>query len=547
MSRLPLRAPVVIAVSAVVVLACIGAYFQGLRSSDGANYAVVARSLAEGRGLWSLVIQPGLVGVVPTSTSGQAWVIQAPLWPILLAGAFRLFGSTEGVFIGLSGVLFALVLYQTWRLGQLMSGTATGAWLAWAFAALNPFLIGSSIAGTAALLQASLVSATLIRTVTGRLTLAGALEVGAILGLACVARENSIFVLAAIVIIWMERLRETGLAGTRLVLRISTLVTIAVCTVAIPVALEAWRKASVIGSFDAPVLRLTFLYYTSVADQGWYFIYDHPMLKINPVRYFLERPGELLSKMWFQLSVSFGRETLTALMSFVPWFLPVVSPAHLRAGIPRALAKGLLATLGLQVILGSMSYLNFTYFFAFLPALSAAVASTLLGFREAFRSSAHRRLGHGLLLAGALYGAAPLLVNAVSLATGRRPGTGDYEITRADERALSQFVAGHVPPGKVLSASHSALLAWNTRRTVFQYSGHPTYTVSDSPMWRALDLKIHIDYILLNTLAYEERRRTLLPGFEEVARLRQGELRAWLFTRDETELSRLRRPGREKP
>ena len=139
------------------------------------------------------------------------------------------------------------------------------------------------------------------------------------------------------------------------------------------------------------------------------------------------------------------------------------------------------------------------------------------------------------MVAVALYGAAPLAINATLLALGRRPGTGDYHLSRSDERALSGFILANTPRSAVLSASHSALLAWNTRHTIFQYSGHPLYAVQDNPMWRALDERVRIDYILLNSLASEGPDQRLLPGFKEVARLQNGNLRAWLFTRDEME------------
>src|SRR2546423_6953785 len=61
-----------------------GIYFDGVKSSDGISYAMVARNLSEGRGLTSSVIQPGFINVLPTDRQGQPFILQAPLWPTLL-------------------------------------------------------------------------------------------------------------------------------------------------------------------------------------------------------------------------------------------------------------------------------------------------------------------------------------------------------------------------------------------------------------------------------------------------------------------------------
>src|SRR2546428_566432 len=81
-------------------------FFHGLESSDGLNYAVVARNVAEGHGLSSSVIQPGLMTIVPSTRAGQPFIIQEPLWPLVLGAWFRLVGASVMAIEVLSGLLF---------------------------------------------------------------------------------------------------------------------------------------------------------------------------------------------------------------------------------------------------------------------------------------------------------------------------------------------------------------------------------------------------------------------------------------------------------
>jgi len=98
----------VLALMAAAYVVYARAYFVGIRSSDGANYATVGRNHAEGRGLVSSVIQPGLIGIAPTDRHGQAFLIQAPFWPLVIPFAFKVTAwlalgeSPENALIGLS-------------------------------------------------------------------------------------------------------------------------------------------------------------------------------------------------------------------------------------------------------------------------------------------------------------------------------------------------------------------------------------------------------------------------------------------------------------
>jgi len=517
------------------------AYFDGIRSSDGANYATVARNVASGRGLVSSVIQPGLIDVVPTDRGGQVFVIQAPAWPLLLAAAFRLAGASEITLLIVSGTLFVLLMVATWWLAILWVGSVHWAYAAWAFLITNPYVIGTALAGANVLLQSLLLVAIFLACGAAP-RVWNVLLVGLLLGIACVTRENSALAFPAIALMWHQHLSARVMGGRR---RASLLfltsaadrnrlvVALAVVGIlaSIPIWMEASRKAGAIGHADAPVLRMTFLYYTSIADLGWYYIYHHPMLAMDPKAFFREHPGELLWKMVFQFRVLFLRETVPAMLSFLPFFVPVLAPRLAPTARGR---RGIWATLvfvAAQVVVGAMTFLNFTYFFAFLPAIVTGITATAAGLlpiaARAGRSVRH--WGYRGLLAYAL---APLFINVALLASGERPGTGDYHLSPAAERALAGFIGRNTEATSVIACSHSALMAWDTGRTILMYSGHPRYAIGDTPMWRAVDSRVRIDYILLNSFAYEKPDRTLLPGFRLIASSPlAGEGEAWLFGR----------------
>jgi hypothetical protein len=368
------------------------------------------------------------------------------------------------------------------------------------------------------------------------------LLVGLLLGIACVTRENSALAFPAIALMWHQRLSLRGTTArrrasllfltsaagrNRLVLALAVVGVLAV----IPVWMEASRKAAVIGHADAPVLRMTLLYYTSIADQGWYYLYQHPMLAVDPKAFFREHPEELFRKMVFQFRVLFLRETVPAMLSFLPFFVPVLVPRLAPTARGRTGIWATLVFAATQVIVGAMTFLNFTYFFAFLPMIVTGITATAAGLLPiaARAGCSLRQWGSRGLLAYAL---APCFVNAALLTKGGKPGTGDYHLSPAAERALSGFIGRNTEATSVIACSHSALMAWDTGRTILMYSSQPRYTIGDTPMWRAVDSRVRIDYILLNSLASETPERILLPGFRLVASAPlAGEGEAWLFGR----------------
>lgn len=103
-----------------------------LRLSDQFAYAAAARSLAEGRGLQSSELRAYAMAVADQNgvTVTRATPIPPDLfsagWPLLLAAAFRAFGSSDVVYQGLNVALYAALAVVMYLFGQALGGTWGG-------------------------------------------------------------------------------------------------------------------------------------------------------------------------------------------------------------------------------------------------------------------------------------------------------------------------------------------------------------------------------------------------------------------------------------
>src|SRR5262249_1166537 len=142
-----------------------------------------------------------------------------------------------------------------------------------------------------------------------------------------VTRENTIFA-------WVGLFFNWGLGGSLrlkgLIKRLSVSRILLACLPLVfataALSLESYRKSLVLGDFGNPTMKASYLYHTPVFDLGWYFIYDFPGMKIDPVQYFLSHPGELFDKIGFQLGVIFLHQTVPSLLAFAPYFIPLLFP-----------------------------------------------------------------------------------------------------------------------------------------------------------------------------------------------------------------------------
>ncbi len=505
-------------------------HYQELPYTDGVNYAVLARSHMEGHGLVSPVIFPGFMKLVPTTREGQVFVMQAPLWPLLLAYVFRLFGATALAVAVTGYVLAALTALAVWWIAFLAGGRAWAGYLGAALLLGHPTYFAAISNGSTVPLQAALASG-LVLLMWAPLRLGSAIAAGLLAGLGIVARENTIFFALGLAFSWLPALATWRRRDQRNRLALAVLAGLVCATV--PVAMESARKARALGGGGHPVLQATMLYDTPGFDPHWYWLYDDPRPQTSPVEYFRENPRALWNKVSDQAGTVFLKKTLPTLLTPSPWFVPVVLPWLFAAPRSRRAGWAVLLALALQVAGASVSFLHPSYFVVFAPPLCALVAASAGALSERLLQS--RGLGKRLLAGAALaYALTPLMLNLSPMTeTGGVP-MGDLRFDpRATER-LFAFVRERTPPDAVIAFGHipAALLAWKTHRTVVSYDPGPGGRPADTDSWRRLDRQLPLDFILLSSFT-DADTTNLLGGFELVATDETRWLQAWLFGRKE--------------
>jgi 4-amino-4-deoxy-L-arabinose transferase-like glycosyltransferase len=519
---------VVLLVASVVLLFLHVLHYTELPYTDGVNYAVLARSHMEGHGLRSPVIFPGFMTLVPTSREGQVFVMQAPLWPLLLAYVFRLFGATA-LAVSVTGyALAAVTALAVWWIAFLASCRSGVAYLAVALLLTHPTYYAAISNGSTVPLQGALVSG-LVLLMWAPVRLWSAIAAGILAGLGMVTRENTVFVVFGLTLCWWRALAAMARTETRR--RLGVLLLAGLVCAAVPLTIEGARKSEALGGAGHPVVRATMLYGTPDFDSHWYWLYDYPLLGTSPAAYFREHPRALWNKMGDQIGSAFLSKTLPSLLTPSPWFVPVVLPWLLCTPQARRAGWSVLLALALQVVGASVSFLHPSYFVAFVPPLCALVAASIGGLSERRLRSRGvlRRLGLAAVLGYAL---TPLLLNISPMTEAGGVTMGDIQFDpRATER-LFEFVREHTPPDSVIAFGHipAPLLAWKTHRTVVSYDPAPYSRPGNTEMWRRLDHQLPLDFILLSSFT-DANTSDVLEGFDLVATDQTRWLRAWLFGR----------------
>lgn len=523
-SRAVLLHTICVSLGAVALIVQLDAiHYREFPHSDGANYAVIARSVSEGRGLVSPIIQPGLTHLARTEANQQAFIIQAPGWPLLLAQSFRLWGASPRVSAVTGYALVAATTVLVFWLGAL---SARGAWAGYLSAGLSlsgPWVFGPAVTGSNAPLQSLMISALfllLFRPPTvGTMALAGLIS-----GVGLVVRETMLFAVAAFLLAawWYHgdraRVRTQGRALAAFLI-----------VLAIPWLADRSRRAAVSSAAPFPTVTATLLYGTAQTDTRWYWREGAAWTRVHPIAYLAAHPDELLSKVRSQFRETFLRDTVPKLFSFAPLLLPFLWPA-LIAREHRAAATATTLSLLLLTVGGCVAFLHPSYFHAFLPAMAASVAGGIDGLLR--RIPSHKGVRPVLLLAVAYYALLPLSVNLEAIG---RPGSlelGDYVDNPTTYRQLGEFVARETPEGALIAVAHhpAPRLAWYVRRSFLQYDPNAELRIGPTAMWESILRRTPADYILLTS--FMDRGDEPLPeGFELRATISESGLKAWLFAR----------------
>jgi len=513
----------VIMLAAIAIARLDELHYREFPHSDGVNYAVVARSVAEGSGLVSPVVQPGLIGLARTDERGQAFVIQAPGWPLVLAQAFRLFGATPRVET-MTGYLFvALAALGAFWLAALSTQSLWAGYMGAAFDLSGPWVFGTAVSGGNAPLQSLLILA-LFLLLFRRPTPSTMAVAGLISGLGLVVRETMLFAIAGFLIAawWHDRNRAHRVLGGPAILAFSLLLMA-------PWLVDRERRARVAPGGAFPTVTATLLYGTSQMDSRWYWRESIDWSALRPVEYLVAHPRELISKIRGQVFGVFLHDILPKVFSFSPMLLPLAWPFFI-ARERRAAGLAVMISLGLFVIGGSLSFLHPAYVLCFLPALAGLVAASLDGIlRRLGTATQPRRAG---LVAAAGYALLPLVVNLEAIGKAGAVDVGEYPFGPSAVQRLCAFTTSETPAGSVIAIAHhpASLVAWYVRRSFLQYDPAADTRIGPTPMWGRILARIPVDYILLTSFM-EKGDEPLPDGFFLRATLNESGIRAWLYER----------------
>lgn len=171
-----------------------------LRSDDALEYAVMARRLAAGEGFTTGVVFPAALHF--GADAQHPAVKLPPLWPLVLAGPFALFGANEEVAQLAGIVIFASVVAAGAALAMAQAGLVAGAVASLAVATSPPVWLTLLESSSETLFAATLLLVWLA------CVRAGALAVGLACGLAYLTRYSGVVVLPIALVLVFARRRE---------------------------------------------------------------------------------------------------------------------------------------------------------------------------------------------------------------------------------------------------------------------------------------------------------------------------------------------------
>lgn len=134
--------------------------FSGLINPSSMDFAQLGRNLAEGRGFTTFFLRP--LGLNHGNNPfRQADIVNAPLFPVLLALAYGIRGATDAVTAQVSGFFYVITVPVLYRLGSVVFSRNVGLLAALIFAA-NPLMLEYATSGLPITLQTFLMTSLLL-------------------------------------------------------------------------------------------------------------------------------------------------------------------------------------------------------------------------------------------------------------------------------------------------------------------------------------------------------------------------------------------------
>jgi len=425
--------------------------FRGLTLPEAMDVGQVGRHISEGEGFTTSFVRPlSLAGVARAERHPDLY--NAPLYPLVLAVAFNLFGANDRA-VGLVSVLFGLLTaLLAYFVGARLVDQRAGA-LSAVLVSLSTGFLFASVSGVNITLLAFLITLGFYLILRHSGSLRWSIACGVAWGLTCLAEYTAVGLIVPAIVLVVLAQRETRLkhAGA--------------FAVGLVVVLLPWmvRNWIVIGG------PLTSLKACSIAAYGTSYpatsLYRYQLEKLGsvaPLTFMMGNLGEVGKKLLLNLG---------ALISYLPRLLglcvlPLVGVAlvlDLGSGRANRLKWGLVAGMAVMGAILALTEPSWDRLYGLYGVAAAVGASALvLGLRA-------RQLGRGTA-AMAIVGLFALA--AFPAAVRALPG----QQRSAPDRASVEYLAQALPADAVVVTDEAPAVAWYSDRIAvwIPYALRPT-------------------------------------------------------------------------
>lgn len=500
-------------------------YFQGLASSDGIHYAEVGRNVAQGRGLIQRILYPGLWSYFPSRES-QPFFVHAPLLPVLLSLAFKVFGTSDAAAVIPSAASFVACAVLVFWLGMWVFKSARIGFLGAVFTLASWHVLAFSLTSMTELPHAFLLLAVAALAWHAK-SLWQELALGLLLGVGFLMRQNTLLFLPAVLL--YRVFGEEGEGPRRRLLR-AALFLLGWIIAASP---EWIRTLETFGTFQNPLFRLYFLIDTKAPVMWAYFDPDHPSRLLKPAAYFLDHPGELFHKWANYLRVTLAVILPTLVSPFVRhWPIGGIFGQwrDRRVRWWKGMVFGMIAA---QILAAPLTFTAVQYFVIFLPFMGLFAGETICHVIEHSkrRPRIARAMITGLVVA---YFGLPYAANLGFFLSETKPlPLGDYHFTKSQKERLVGLVEAHTAPGELVVTGPASLVTWLTGRPTMLYTA--LAPPDDGALWKKLQDLYGFRHILFVGVP----DAAAPAGFVLKGRLEEPGFQAILYSRPKASPARL--------